>query len=243
MIGDGSLRMMAALALAAGGTVPALAQERAQGSQVETVQIGQQDAARQSAKAYLATPAPAPAAQPDPVASEQLTRSDAGRETAQLTATGEGRPAVAQLSPAELEATLSQLSPNERRVLLEAIEGSDICDHPPAVAAILTLCRNRIETRSGEFAPRAPEALSAEERLLRGGIDEGGTPNVERVIGRLARSSAAPNDLDNQAIASIALAPQSVPEDQGDPLAKLPNGTEAVINAIINQLTGGAGGP
>ncbi len=225
---------------------PAFAQDR-QGSQTETVQIGEQLERRSQGKAYLEPLAPVPAApRRQPTASEQISAPDRNRETAQISTGGQSRPGVTQLSKAELEATLAQLSPSERRVLQEAIEGSDICDNPPEVAAIRALCRNRIETRSSEFAQAEKPALSAEERLLRGGVDEAGTPNVERVIERLSRvSNAASDDRDNQAIASIALAPPPAPpsEDETDALGNLPAGTEAVINAIINQLGGSGGGP
>ena len=65
---------------------------------------------------------------------------DATKESAR----GQGGSAMAQLSKADLEATLAQLSAAERRVLLQAIEGTDICNDPPAVAAIVALCQNRI---------------------------------------------------------------------------------------------------
>jgi hypothetical protein len=228
-------------------SAPAAAQDR-QGSRVETVQVRDQMERPSQGSAYLEPLAP-PKASPPPkqIASEQVSEPDRSRETAQISTGDRSDPGMAQLSRAELEATLAQLSPAERRVLLEAIEGSDICDNPPDVPAIRTLCRNRIETRSSEFAETEEETISAEERLLRGGVDEGGTPNVERVIERLSRvSNAAPDDLDNQAIASIALAPPPSPpstEDDGDALGNLPAGTEAVINAIINQLGGSGGGP
>jgi hypothetical protein len=240
----------AALAICAAFAVPAQAAAQQQGSRVETVQIGEQIERRYdaAAKAYLE---PAPPAQPAPpsesrTASEQIPSRESTGETAQISADDQGGSAVMQLSQAELEATLAQLTAAERRVLLEAIEGTDICDNPPDVAAIRTLCRDRIETRSAEFADRAKQSLSAEERLLRGGVDEGGTPNVERVIERLARASAAPDNFDNQAIASIALAPPPAPptpDEETEALGNLPPGTEAVINAIINQMGGGAGGP
>lgn len=239
-------------ALAALLAMPGMAgAQQAGGSRVETVQIEQElrkDAVHGAqGKAYLDTPPAAPDEQPQSqTASEQVGKPDTGGETAQISAAGQRGPAMAQLSQAELEARLAQLSPTERRVLLEAIEGSDICDNPPDVPTIRALCRNRIETRSSEFAERAERPLSAEERLLRGGVDENGRPNVERVIERLSRSSATAEDFDNQAIASIALAPPGaaqMPEDESNPLSNLPSGTEAVINAIINQLGGSAGGP
>ncbi len=225
---------------------PAFAQD-GRGSRTETVQVDEQLEDRSQGKAYLEPLAPVPAApRRQPTASEQISPPDRNRQTAQISTAGQSRPGVIQLSKAELEATLAQLSPSERRVLLEAIEGSDICDNPPEVAAIRALCQNRIETRPAEFARAEKPTLSAEERLLRADVDEVGTPSVERVIERLSRvSNAASDDRDNQAIASIALAPPPAPpsEDEADPLGNLPAGTEAVINAIINQLGGSGGVP
>lgn len=176
-------------------------------------------------------------------------RDTDGAPPSQLTAIGESGSRMAQLSKADLDATLAQLTPAERRVLLQAIEGTDICDNPPAVAAIVALCQSRIETRSAEFSPRPERPLSAEERLLRGGLDDNGLPTVERVIERLSRVTvASSNDFSNQAIASIALAPppqQDQPSNEEDPTGLgLGSETEALINAIVQQLGGaGSSGP
>jgi len=251
MIGRPRVRASVALAIGALLIAPgAAAAQDAQGSRVETVQIGDQLERRRideaAGKAYIGAPRPATPRRGE-TASEQVAQPDTQRETVQISTGTRNSPGMAQLSAAELEAQLAQLTPNERRVLLDAIQGTDICDNPPDIAAIRALCRNRIETRSSEFADTpAAQAISAEERLLRGDLDETGTPNVEQVIKRLARASAAADDLDNQAIASIALAPPSGPpatDEDRDALGNLPPGTEAVINAIVNQLGGNAGGP
>lgn len=162
----------------------------------------------------------------------------------QITSLNQSGAGVAQLSKADLEATLAQLSPGERRVLLQAIEGTDICENPPQIAAIIALCQTRIETRSQEFAAMEERQLSAEERLIRGDFDGTALPNLGQVIARLARTSAASDDFSNQAIASVALAPPSMPsqtgEDEAGATDSLVEGTQALINAIINQLGGGA---
>ncbi len=178
---------------------------------------------------------------------DQIANNDR-RDTppAQISSSSTSFERVVQLSKAELEAALAQLTSTERLVLLEAIEGSDICDNPPDVAAIVALCRTRIETRSAEFAARQEDPLSAEERLLRGGIDNDGRPSLSRVIERLSRAPTVSSDnFDNQAIASVALAPPPTepdPDTGGDALSGLPNGTEALINAIVEQLGGPPGG-
>jgi hypothetical protein len=179
---------------------------------------------------------------------DQIGAPDSGEMAPlQITAEAESARRVTQLSKAELDATLAQLSPGERRVLLQAIEGTDICERPPAVAAIVTLCQSRIETRSREFTPAAEKPLTAEERLMRGGVEANGQPSVEAVISRLSRTtSASSNDISNQEIASVALAPPPTadkPEEEGDPTGLgLGNETEALINAIVQQLGGQGGG-
>lgn len=179
---------------------------------------------------------------------DQIGAPDSGGTLSQqITAAGESARRMPQLSEAELEATLAQLTPAERSVLLQAIEGSDICDNPPAVAAIVALCRTRIETRSSEFAAAPERPLTAEERLLSGGVEASGLPSVEAVIARLSRVNlASSEDFNNQAIASIALAPPPAPEKPGgeDDATGLGLGqeTEALINAIVQQLGGQGGG-
>lgn len=176
--------------------------------------------------------------------SEQITRSTGNAPASQISARGQGGSAVVQLSKADLNATLAQLSPGERRVLLQAIEGSDICDNPPNVAAIIALCQTRIETRASEFAALAEPPISAEDRLLRGELGNNMLPSIDQVIERLARGGAASGDLSNQAIASIALgatpAASSSPEDENPAdAANLGEEAQTLINALINQLGGG----
>lgn len=188
------------------------------------------------------TPAPRPSMMQSP--GDQLLRAGGSAPASQITSRDQGGSGMAQLSKADLEATLAQLSPAERRVLLQAIEGTDICDNPPQVATVIALCQGRIETRSQEFAAAEERPLSAEERLLRGDFDNTALPNLGQVIARLARTSAASDDFSNQAIASIALATPAAPPQPGEEEQGATDGlgqeTQALINAIINQLGGGA---
>jgi hypothetical protein len=159
---------------------------------------------------------------------------------------GDGGSVVAQLSRADLDASLAQLSAAERRVLLQAIEGSDICNDPPRVAAIIALCQTRIETRSGDFTAPPEITLSAEDRLLRGDLEGSTLPTLAAVIDRLARGGASSGDFSNQAIAAIALGttaptPTGRPEEEAESTASLGEEAQALINALINQL--GGGGP
>jgi hypothetical protein len=175
---------------------------------------------------------------------EPVSRAAANPAASQITSLSQSGSGMAQLSKADLDATLAQLSPAERRVLLQAISGTDICDNPPQVAAVIALCQTRIETRSQEFAAMEERPLSAEERLLRGDFDNTALPSITQVIERLARTSAASDDFSNQAIASIALAPPQAPAQPGEEDEGATDGlsepTQSLINAIINQLGGSA---
>lgn len=166
-------------------------------------------------------------------------------QSSQISATGNEARQMPQLSRAELDATLAQLTPAERSVLLQAVEGTDICDRPPAVAAIIALCKTRIETRSGEVDTARGKPLTAEERLLRGGLESDGMPAVEAVIARLSRSSgsSSSDDMSNQAIASVALtqSPGGTAPGKTDDKTGLSPGTDALINAIVQQLGGPPG--
>lgn len=230
----------------------AIAQNTVQNaSKTEAPQIGESGPTTdEAARRVFVDDAPAPRTRSSMMqsAGDQVGKADAGNTPPmQLTATSDSTQALQQLSKADLDATLAQLTPAEREVLLQAIEGTDICDNPPAVAAIVALCRTRLETRSGEFSVAPDRPLTAEETLLRGGIDNGGLPSVEAVIARLSRVTAASSDdFSNQAIASVALAPPPAPEGPGnggdDTALGLGSETEALINAIVQQLGGQGGG-
>jgi hypothetical protein len=254
-----ALRPMRAMVLLAGAAVLApvsvSAQDQGKSSaKTEATQIAprSQPAATTNApvnKVFIDNAVPPPRARAsmmqadgDQIARPRGERSGEGMQQAQLSATGDNAQRLPQLSKAELDATLAQLTPAERSVLQKAIEGTDICDRPPAVAAIVALCKTRIETRSSEFTGRDEKQVSSEERLLRGGLEADGMPSVEAVIARLSQVNTAPStdDFNNQAIASVALTPQSTGTDDNQP--NLAPGTDAVINAIVQQLGGPAGG-
>jgi hypothetical protein len=224
-------------------------EQESSASKTEARQIGARDGgatAGEATRKVFLEPAPAPRSRASLMQADgdQIGESGTGTmATAQITGSGESARRMQQLSEAELEATLAQLTPAERNVLLQAIEGSDICDNPPAVAAVIALCRSRLETRSGEFATAPETPITTEERLLRGGVENTGQPSVEAVISRLSRVSlASSDDLSNQAIASIALAPPPAPEkprnEEDQAGLGLGQETEALINAIVQQLGG-----
>lgn len=149
---------------------------------------------------------------------------------------------VAQLSDGNSNAALAQLSAAERRVLLDAVEGTDICERGSDIPALKALCEGRIETRSEEFAQN--RGRSAEDSLLGGGLDAGRVATLEAAIARLAGADANPGNFDNQVVASVALNNQSLNQAQatnqeGDPTADLSQETQALVGAIIQQLGGG----
>lgn len=237
---------------ASAGAVTAGQEQAAHDSRIEAPQIAAQapDAEQRApaSKAFLDNarnqPAPAPRASLMQSPGDQLLRAGGSAPASQITSRDQSGPAVAQLSKADLDSTLAQLSAAERRVLLQAIEGTDICDNPPRVPAVIALCQSKIEARSQEFTPAAERQLSAEERLLRGDFDNTALPSIGQVINRLARTSAASDDFSNQAIASIALTAPATPAQPGQDGESATQGlgeeTQALVNAIINQLGGGA---
>lgn len=217
----------------------------------DSAYLAQAEAGEESSKVYYPdaiTPesvaqARARAAQQEQQRAEQI---DADRREQLSQVSNEGRNGrVEQLTDGSSDRALAQLSEAEKQVLLEAIEGTDICDNPPPVAAIRELCRTRIETRSEDFAGRPARILSAEERLLGEGLENTTAPGLDRIIERLARNVGKAGNLDNQAIASVALADSTLAPDGSEepakPESELSPETQSLINALIQQLTNGGG--
>ncbi|MHA7819997.1 MAG: hypothetical protein ACX930_10160 [Erythrobacter sp.] len=200
-----------------------------------------------SSKVYLPdaiTPQSVAEARARAAEQQQLEQAEgADREVVQLSRRGEGARDVVQLSDGDSARALAQLTNEERQVLLEAVEGTDICDRADNIPAIRALCKNRIESRSAEFAPRSTGG-SAEDNLLGGRFDSTRLATLEAAIARLARSAVRPDDLSDQAIASVALGQQtglSNAEEsagEGDPAAELSPETQALVNAIVTHLGG-----
>jgi hypothetical protein len=217
-------------------------------SRIEASQIELPDAAPRTGRAYLdETGRPAPLAITREslagTVADPISHADSAAPATQISNPRESGSGIVQLSKADLDATLSQLSPAERRVLLQAIEGTDICDNPPRVAAIIALCQTRIETRAQEFSTLPEIALSAEDRLLRGDLESTTLPSIAQVIERLARGGASSGDVSNQAIAAMALGTTPVttdkPRDEDSArMPKLGEEAQSLINALITQLGG-----
>lgn len=181
---------------------------------------------------------PVPSAGPEGnIAQVQTTASADGLATYQLTATS-------------MNAALAQLTAEEREVLIEALEGTDICETATDIRAIQLLCEDRLETRFRDFAPSRKLAFSAEERLLGerlGGETQGErSPTLLRIIERLAKTTPSAGNIENQEIASIVLGSQlgdSPPGPSEDNTSSLSAETRALIEAIVDQVPGSGGAP
>ena len=188
------------------------------------------------------TPQTVAAARARAAEQEQLARERANAALAQVSS-GEGAQDVDQLSDGQSAQALAQLSPAERQVLLEAVEGTDICEQANNIPAIRALCEERIETRSAEFAQRRNNG-SAEDNLLGGRFDSDRIATLEAAISRLAQNSGRAENISDQAIASVALGQQAVLSDaqataaEGEGGIELSPETQAVVNAIVSQLGG-----
>lgn len=175
---------------------------------------------------------------------QQIEQAQKAREEAvlaQVSRSGDGGQDMDQLSDGDASGALAQLSQAEQQVLLDAVEGTDICDRASEIPAIRELCERRIETRSAEFAGNS--SASAEDQLLGGGLDADRIATLESAISRLARDASNSSDFSNQAIASVALGNQTLGDAQGtgagnDPTQDLSPETQAFVNAIVQQLGG-----
>lgn len=227
----------------------------------EVAQSGAQDVPRdesafvkqapedQSSKVYfpdVITPQSVAAARARAARQQQIEAANAARAAdavAQVSSGEDSGNDVAQLSDGSSSSeALAQLSDAERRVLLDAVEGTDICERGSDIPALQELCEGRIETRSEEFAQ--DQSGSAEDNLLGGGLDAGRVASLQAAIARLAGADANPGNFDNQVVASVALNSQSLSGAQataaeGDPAGELSQETQALVSAIVQQLGGG----
>lgn len=170
---------------------------------------------------------------------EQIQRQREQAALSQLSDSQASGQDVAQLSKVDSSSALAQLTEAERQVVLEAVQGTDICEQANNIPAIQQLCDSRIETRSAEFADTS--SSSAEDNLLGGGLDADRLATLESAISRLAQSGADTGDFSNQVIASVALDRQTASNSQaaeGDPTSDLSPETQSVVNAIVQQLSG-----
>lgn len=200
--------------------------------------ITPQSVARARARSQARRQANERAAQQTQLESEA---APANAALAQISGEEQRGQAVTQLTEGESSSVLAQLSAAERQVLLDAVEGTDICERSSDIPALQELCAGRIETRSAEFAQNS--GGSAEDSLLGGGLDSTQVATLEAAIARLARNSGNSDDFSNQVIASVALGNAALSDAQatsaeGDPTSELSEETQAVVSAIVQQLGG-----
>ena len=160
-------------------------------------------------------------------AAPQLAREGDRRTTPQLYRGGRtAQPLEALSRPAE-----------GRTGAVTAVQGDDRCDPADARSRRSQACQRVIETRSAEFARPEPAPLSPEQRLLseQRNRDMRGDGAAAR---RLANNTGNPDELQDQAIASVALA-NSLPAraQQEEEPSRLSSETQALVQALVNQLT------
>ena len=177
----------------------------------------------------------------------QLPPAERSAPLSQLsTERGASATADAQLTREKGRRALAQLTSADRSVLAQVVNGTDICDSEPAQPAIVELCLQKLENRSEDFSGRKAKSLSPEERLLGEGLDPDRAASLENAITRLARGQGSLERDEDQAIASVALA-QGVLAPSDDAPAEPKEGdlsaeTQALINAIVDQLGNPSGG-
>ena len=172
---------------------------------------------------------------------EQVDASSESRETAsleQVTQTGEtdvtepiGEPSADDGSDVE------QLTEGDTSVEFARVEGLDRCSAELLGPEDAEFCASRIEARSAEFASRLQPTLSAEEVLVGERYATAAGISVAEASRSAKGRDASPDDRDLQALASITLtpaAPSSAPVDEEE---ALPDATQALIEAIVNQLS------
>lgn len=197
-----------------------------------------------------------PQAQPDPTSkvyfpdaiTPQTVASSRARnraDTSQLSQTGEGDRDIGQLSDGRSAEVLAQLTPAQREVLIDAVGGTDICEREQSIPALRALCEARLETRSAEFArgsQRGAQGTTAADAILGDNLDSDRLATLEAALSRLARNDSQTNGVDDSVIASVAFTGQGLVTNEAavesDPAIDLSPETQAVVNAIVQQLGG-----
>lgn len=174
----------------------------------------------------------------EPVA--QVAREDRNAAPpAQLSSAGDRRRSPQLYQGGRTAAPAQALSsPSEGRTgAVAAVEGSDRCDPARRQPNETRRCAQVIETRSAEFSRAEAAPLSPEARLLveQRNRSSGG----QEAARRLASNSADPDDVQDQAIASVVLTqrPLSRPEDEEQDASSEPTEAQA-FQALIERVVG-----
>lgn len=171
------------------------------------------------------------------------TESGLGVESPQLTA-GASTGSVNQLSKRDRNME-SAPALSERKLGFETatvkLEGTDRCSAELMSANDREFCSRVIENRSTEFSGPGPAKLSPEQKLLGerdSDVVNNGPAGAAR---RLATRQNSAADRDDQAVASLVLnSPPTVSEqpDQSENASDIGSETQALIDAIVNTITG-----
>ena len=145
---------------------------------------------------------------------------------------------------AKRDQDLEQLTRPDTSVEFARVEGMDRCSAELLSAKDADYCARRLEARSGEFATQSEAPLTAEQVLVGERFASMAGAGVADASRTAARREISPEDRDLQALASITLVPSpagtATPADEEE--GKLPAETEALIEAIVNQLSQQGGG-
>lgn len=220
------------LAAAAAAASPAAAQER-DGSAVSASQI-------QAAPEQGAADTPQLNQERGPVRQPfQLSDPAKSNEPVPQLTTGGDRRATPQLYRGGRTAQPSQplSTPAEGRTgTVAPVEGADRCDAAQHGGRKVQACERVIETRSAEFTRAETSPLSPEQRLLSEQRNRT-TMSDQAAARRLATGISDPDELQDQAIASVALRglPTAQQEKKEEP-AELSSDVAAIVQAITQQL-------
>ena len=138
----------------------------------------------------------------------------------------------------DAEQDLQQLSRPDTTVEFARVEGMDRCSAELLSDKDAEFCARRIETRSGDYAGRTQAPLTAEQVLVGEKYASMAGVGVASASRDASRRDLSAEDRDLQALASITLAPPTpAPAADEEQENGLPAATEALIEAIVNQLS------
>ena len=132
---------------------------------------------------------------------------------------------------------VEQLTEGDSSVELARVEGLDRCSAELLSPEDAAFCARRIETRSAEFTNRSAPILSAEEVLVGERYAAAAGIRVAEASRGPQVRDASPEDRELQALASITLAPAAPTSPPAEEEEALPDATQALIEAIVNQLS------
>jgi hypothetical protein len=172
---------------------------------------------------------------------EQVDAARSGtqqQEVEQLSKPGDASSTQAiGLSDAGTDKEMPQLSRPDTTVEFARVEGMDRCSAELLSAEDAEFCARRIEARSSDYTTRSEAPLTAEQVLVGEKYASAGGVSAVGASREAARRDVSAEDKDLQALASITLVPApQAPAGEEEKDGGLPSETEALIEAIVNQL-------